>query len=104
MPRNACWQLPVSLLKFDGYLWASSSAGRAPRSQRGGRGFESPLVHQFSFKHLALACKVASGPAHRMPGFLLAQVQTTAGRCLPTFGACSNAQGTEIAGFPAVEM
>src|SRR6516164_757390 len=25
--------------------WASSSAGRAPRSQRGGRGFESPLVH-----------------------------------------------------------
>jgi hypothetical protein len=26
--------------------WASSSVGRAPRSQRGGRGFESPAVHQ----------------------------------------------------------
>src|SRR5690348_14127830 len=27
--------------------WASSSAGRARRSQRRGRGFESHLVHQF---------------------------------------------------------
>ena len=27
-------------------LWAASSAGRAPRSQRGGRGFESHAVHQ----------------------------------------------------------
>ena len=26
--------------------WACSSVGRAPRSQRGGRGFESPHVHQ----------------------------------------------------------
>jgi hypothetical protein len=26
--------------------WGSSSAGRAPRSQRGGRGFESLLLHQ----------------------------------------------------------
>jgi hypothetical protein len=26
--------------------WATSSAGRAPRSQRGGRGFKSPVVHQ----------------------------------------------------------
>src|SRR6267143_6021662 len=33
------------LLKFGCCSWASSSAGRAPRSQRGGRGFESPLVH-----------------------------------------------------------
>jgi hypothetical protein len=29
-------------------LWAASSAGRAPRSQRGGRGFESHAVHQLS--------------------------------------------------------
>jgi hypothetical protein len=28
-------------------VWAVSSAGRAPRSQRGGRGFESLTVHQF---------------------------------------------------------
>src|ERR1700730_10326005 len=28
--------------------WGSSSAGRAPRSQRGGRGFESLLLHQFT--------------------------------------------------------
>ena len=28
-------------------MWGSSSAGRAPRSQRGGRGFKSPLLHQF---------------------------------------------------------
>ena len=26
-------------------LWGSSSVGRAPRSQRGGREFESPLLH-----------------------------------------------------------
>src|SRR5271154_3570237 len=26
--------------------WAASSVGRAPRSQRGGRGFESHAVHQ----------------------------------------------------------
>ena len=30
-----------------GSQWAVSSAGRAPRSQRGGRGFESPTVHHF---------------------------------------------------------
>ena len=28
------------------HLWAASSAGRAPRSQRGGREFEPPAVHQ----------------------------------------------------------
>ena len=28
------------------HSWGSSSAGRAPRSQRGGRGFESLLLHQ----------------------------------------------------------
>ena len=28
-------------------FWGSSSAGRASRSQRGGRGFESHLLHQF---------------------------------------------------------
>ena len=28
------------------YLWARGSAGRAPRSQRGGRGFEPLRVHQ----------------------------------------------------------
>src|SRR5579863_822773 len=30
--------------------WGSSSAGRAPRSQRGGRGFESLLLHQFTHR------------------------------------------------------
>src|SRR5580765_8449171 len=30
--------------------WAASSAGRAPRSQRGGREFEPPAVHHFSSK------------------------------------------------------
>src|SRR5713101_7372033 len=29
------------------HTWAASSVGRAPRSQRGGRGFESHAVHQF---------------------------------------------------------
>src|SRR5262245_14129847 len=28
--------------------WAASSVGRAPRSQRGGREFEPPAVHQIS--------------------------------------------------------
>src|SRR5690348_6320385 len=31
--------------------WAASSVGRAPRSQRGGREFESPAVHHL-FNHL----------------------------------------------------
>src|SRR6266436_8414358 len=44
-----CWQGLRCLLKFSRCSWASSSAGRAPRSQRGGRGFESPLVHQTTF-------------------------------------------------------
>src|ERR1700730_1499605 len=44
--KKICWQGPRRLLKFGCCSWASSSAGRAPRSQRGGRGFESPLVHQ----------------------------------------------------------
>src|SRR5882762_10190622 len=44
--ENACWQATAPLLKSTRCSWASSSAGRAPRSQRGGRGFESPLVHQ----------------------------------------------------------
>src|SRR6516162_6064818 len=35
--------------------WASSSAGRAPRSQRGGRGFESLLVHHYLNKLNILA-------------------------------------------------
>ena len=29
--------------------WGSSSAGRAPRSQRGGREFDPPLLHHLSF-------------------------------------------------------
>src|SRR5229473_5238392 len=41
-----CWQGLWRLLRFECCSWASSSAGRAPRSQRGGRGFESHLVHQ----------------------------------------------------------
>ena len=54
-PRQKSWrsdcpnlsQLAVrNSLMYSRLLWASSSAGRAPRSQRGGRGFESPLVHQ----------------------------------------------------------
>src|SRR6267142_1738196 len=44
--EKLCWQGLRCLLKFSCCSWASSSAGRAPRSQRGGRGFESPLVHQ----------------------------------------------------------
>ena len=34
--------------------WATSSAGRAPRSQRGGRGFESHVVHHFFQVFLSL--------------------------------------------------
>ena len=33
--------------------WAASSAGRAPRSQRGGREFEPPAVHQSLFSALS---------------------------------------------------
>jgi hypothetical protein len=34
-------------------IWGRGSAGRAPRSQRGGRGFESPRLHQI-INHLLL--------------------------------------------------
>src|SRR6266481_8637668 len=47
--KKLCWHGVRRLLKFGCCSWASSSAGRAPRSQRGGRGFESPLVHQTTF-------------------------------------------------------
>ena len=43
---DACWQAPRPLLKSICCSWASSSAGRAPRSQRGGRRFDPGLVHQ----------------------------------------------------------
>src|SRR5438046_3764159 len=43
---TTCWQHFSPLLRWICCSWASSSAGRAPRSQRGGRGFESLLVHQ----------------------------------------------------------
>src|SRR6516225_8685336 len=46
--------------------WASSSAGRAPRSQRGGRGFESPLVHQI-LKGLHHIWKVRDPRFRRVP-------------------------------------
>jgi hypothetical protein len=61
------WKQVPRLLNFIGrYSWASSSAGRAPRSQRGGRGFESLLVHHLiaeiaGFTHdvsQALVCQV----------------------------------------------
>src|SRR5438105_3734998 len=34
------------MLQFLFLQWAASSVGRAPRSQRGGREFEPPAVHQ----------------------------------------------------------
>ena len=34
------------------FLWARSSAGRAPRSHRGGRGFDPLRVHQQKYHHL----------------------------------------------------
>ena len=36
---------------FPARRWGSSSAGRAPRSQRGGRGFNPLLLHHLSFPH-----------------------------------------------------
>ena len=33
------------MLNLLSQIWGNSSAGRAPRSQRGGRGFESHLLH-----------------------------------------------------------
>ena len=36
---------------FPARRWGSSSAGRAPRSQRGGRGFNPLLLHHLSLPH-----------------------------------------------------
>jgi hypothetical protein len=38
--------------------WATSSVGRAPRSQCGGRGFESPVVHQIPQNPLVGAASI----------------------------------------------
>jgi hypothetical protein len=40
--------LEVERASIDRSVWAASSVGRAPRSQRGGREFEPPAVHQNS--------------------------------------------------------
>src|SRR6266849_10850558 len=60
--KKLCWQGLWRLLKFSCCSWASSSAGRAPRSQRGGRGFESPLVHQhlLQAQQLTQPCEIRS--------------------------------------------
>ena len=41
-------------VKWSPREWASSSAGRAPRSQRGGRRFDPGLVHQILNKHAGI--------------------------------------------------
>ena len=46
--------------------WGCSSAGRAPRSHRGGQGFESPHLHHSP--HLTGACRICPGlPSYRSP-------------------------------------
>ena len=44
-PRGGCIVESTAIVQFASE-WAASSVGRASRSQRGGRGFESPAVHQ----------------------------------------------------------
>jgi hypothetical protein len=56
------------MVQFAFLQWAASSVGRAPRSQRGGREFEPPAVHQPS---LACRAKVAHRSAEREGGCLL---------------------------------
>ena len=46
---------------FPARRWGSSSVGRAPRSQRGGRGFNPLLLHHLAFPHN----KVAQPPSLR---------------------------------------
>ena len=51
-PRKSCYTLCLRIVDGSRRLtaphleWAASSVGRAPRSQRGGREFEPPAVHQ----------------------------------------------------------
>src|SRR4029079_18338262 len=64
-------------------VWAASSAGRAPRSQCGGRGFDPRAVHQPS-----LPCNLAGASAGKAP--FARRVSTVArwcggGRGKPTF-------------------
>src|SRR3954449_7536069 len=57
---------PGTLLCAYGKQWAASSAGRAPRSQRGGRGFEPHAVHQitlfatFTYSWFFLVCQICA--------------------------------------------
>src|SRR3954469_8802284 len=60
------------MVQFRFLQWAASSVGRAPRSQRGGREFEPPAVHQPS---LGCHAKVAHRSAEREGGLLPADFE-----------------------------
>jgi hypothetical protein len=81
------WKHVPRLLNFIGcYSWASSSAGRAPRSQRGGRGFESPLVHQhlLQAQQLTQPCEIRSvGRVGHFSDFCVLEAKTPCLLSLP---------------------
>lgn len=87
--------------------WGCSSAGRAPRSQRGGRGFEPPHLHQdiqaggfpsaFSFQahrhHVSSPSMTQQKPTHTKKHLRITQ-QSHLKVALPVFGALSARRGT----------
>src|SRR6185295_6706770 len=60
--RRPCKSLPPRLQYRPPTPWGSSSAGRAPRSQRGGRGFESLLLRHSSLHLLAGQIRASRAP------------------------------------------
>ena len=62
---RACAPIHVGLQARTSYKWAASSAGRAPRSQRGGREFDPPAVHQTSLPSRRAANGLGSPAAKR---------------------------------------
>ena len=75
--RRPCPRRPPGVQYRPPAPWGSSSAGRAPRSQRGGRGFESLLLHHFLFSPANRTGR--SPPAFRISGSTSTSPQTRRG-------------------------
>src|SRR4029077_10353207 len=64
-----------------GRPWGCSSAGRAPRSHRGGQGFESPHLHHFpGFERYRSAMAATRPPTRIVLVGMMGSGKTTVGR------------------------
>src|SRR5438093_8774606 len=90
-PMRAIEGIRASVLQSQFVSWAASSVGRAPRSQRGGREFEPPAVHQpslmFTRRLPTVARRAKVGPTDGSELRLASQPSLMFTRRLPTVAA-----------------